>query len=308
MRYFLGIDGGATKTEAVIINEQGKLIAQTIGDPVNYHQGGIKQTANNLEKVINKALSSVKLQTMNITSAVFGLAGFDSEQDKIILQQMAKSLMTGDLADRVKVVSDVEIAFKSCFDIDYGIVLIGGTGTNCYGRGKNNQQFRSGGWGWLLGDQTSGFALGHMALQVIMKAFDGREEKTLLTELVLHKLKLNHASDIVDWAYQKDVPVAEIAELAPLVFQAFKKGDRVAINIVKEFIGETMLVVKTVAAKINLTDEQFCLGLIGGLFKEELMVELVRQELKKVLPKAKIVLPKIESVIAAAYMAKDKEW
>lgn len=306
MRYFLGIDGGATKTEGVIIDENEKIITHVLGGPVNYHQDGEKQTAYNLEKTIKKALAKTNLKTEDISFAVLGLAGLDTKEDKRILNQIAKGLLDGTFKDRVKVVSDVEIAFAACIDKHYGAVLISGTGANCFARGKNGKSAWAGDWGYLLGDQGSGFALAQAALKAVMKDFDGRGEKTILTKLILEKLNLNEAGNLLRWVYQKEVPVSKIASLAPLVFEAYKVGDRVVQELVRTLISEMVLNVKTVAHQVGLVGEEFEIGLVGGIFKEKQVFEILDKEIKIVMPKAKLVLPKVEPATAAAILAKRK--
>ncbi len=306
MKYFLGVDGGATKTEAVIIDEQEKILGRAFGDSVNRHEIGVEQMKKNIEGTIKNALSQAKIDIDEVGFTVLGLAGKDTREDELTLTEIADLLMEGSLADKVKVLSDVEIAYKSCIDQDYGIVIIAGTGSNCFGQGKNEEVAWAGDWGYLLGDQGSGFALGLGALKRVMREFDGRGVATALTQMVLEKLALTDPLDLVGFAYQTPVPVKEIASLAPLVFSASEQGDKTAQDLVNKLIIEMVLSVQAVARKTNLTDEEFELGLVGGIFKENLVIKLLEREIKKILPKAKIVLPGIAPAMAAAKMAKEE--
>ncbi len=304
MKYFLGVDGGATKTEAIIIDEQEKVLAQALGGPVNYHQGGEEETRKNLQETIEDALSQVKLKTEEINSAVLGLAGRDTKEDEVILDKMGASLFNSEIAGRVKVVSDVEIAFNSCISKNYGIVMIAGTGANCFGKGKTGQVAWAGDWGWLIGDQSSGFALGLGALKRIMRDFDGRGEKTILKDLILGSLNLSRADELPRWIYREKIPIKEIAALAPLVFAAFKKGDKVAKELINKTVSETYLSISTVAKKTDLVKEEFEIGLVGGIFNEPLMIKLLEEKIKESLPKAKLILCQMRPAMAAAKMAK----
>ncbi len=306
MKYFLGVDGGATKTEAVIIDEQEKILGRALGGPVNYHEGGEELTKKNIEETIKDCLHEAKTDTADVSFAILGLAGKDTREDELKLAGIAKNLLDSSFADKVKVVSDVEIAYQSCIDKDYGIVIIAGTGANCFGKGKNGELAWAGDWGYLLGDQGSGFALGLGALKRVMREFDGRGVATTLTGLIIEKLSLNSPFDLVGFTYQAPVPVKEIAGLAPLVFSASEQGDKTAQDLVNKLIIEMVLSVQAVARKTNLTNEEFELGLVGGLFKENLVIKLLEREIKKILPQAKIVLPKMEPAMAAAKMAKEE--
>ena len=305
MKYFLGLDGGATKTEGVIIDEQEKLVAHIIGGPVNYHQGGEEETKHNLEKVIEESLVQANLKIEEISFAVLGLAGRDTKKDEKILDEIARHLFNGSFREKIEVVSDVEIAYKATITRDYGIVLISGTGANCFAKGKNGQVAWAGDWGWLLGDQGSGFALGLGALKRVMREFDGRGPATSLTRLILAKLGLGQASDLSHWVYQKEIPIKDIAGLAPLVFEAYKRGDKVAQNLVNKLVVEMVISLEVVAKKTNLLREKFEIGLVGGVFKEKLVVELFKERIKQTLPKAKLVLSGMEPALVAAIMAKN---
>ncbi len=304
MKYFLGLDGGATKTEVTIINGEEKKISGAIGGPANYHQGGERETEKNLEETIKDALSQAGLSTKDIKYSVLGLAGFDAESDRKILNELANKLIDGELINRVKVVSDVEIAFASCIDKDFGITIISGTGANCFGKGKNGEVWWSGDGGWLLGDQASGFALGLGALKRIIRENDGRGEKTVLTSLILEELSLNQPTDLIKWTYGKEIPIKEIAGLSPLVFKAYKADDKVAQALVGKTIIEMVISIETVAKKVNLVNEEFEIGIVGGVFNEKIAVELLKTRVGQSLPKAKLVLPKMRPAMAAALMAK----
>ena len=116
---------------------------------------------------------------------------------------------------------------------------------------------------------------------------------------------MSSPKEIVDWVYQKEAPVQEIAALAPLVFAAYKKGDQQAVRLVNNLIGEMILDIKTVARETDLLDKPCEVGLTGGIFQEPLAQELLKTELKKIMPFAKIILPKISPAIAAAKMAQN---
>ncbi|MFH0863526.1 MAG: BadF/BadG/BcrA/BcrD ATPase family protein [Candidatus Gottesmanbacteria bacterium] len=303
VNYFLGIDGGASKTEAIIINENGELVAEGLGGPVNYHQGGEKQMINNLQEVIDQVLVLSKLQISDIAFAVFGLAGCDSDQERSYLNNLLNTISDHGLSSRLKVFNDSEIAFISCMSREYGIVIISGTGANCFGKGKNGKTWWAGDGGWFF-DQASGFATGHIALQSMILEKDGRGEKTILTNLILEQLKLSRVDELSSLVYQKQMPVKTIASLAPLVFETYKKGDSVARKIVDKIIYEMVLSISTVAKKIDLINEEFEIGLVGGVFNEELVVKLLQDKIKQILPKAILVKPKMKPAMAGALMAR----
>lgn len=305
MKYFLGLDGGASKTEAIIINENGEQAVKVYWGPLNYHQLETEQAVHqNLETIIKMALLQSDLPLEDLGFAVFGFAGKDTPEDEANLKRITESIFGGYFKDKLQIASDVEIAYHACLNTPYGLVLIAGTGANCFGKGKDKITARAGDWGYLLGDQGSGFALGLNALRAIMRAYDGRGEKTMLTELILDQHSLPSPPSLVDWIYKRTTPVKEIAGLAPSVFAAYNKNDQVAQRLVDKLIGEMVLSVKSVAQRVNLEKEEFEIGLVGGLFNEKQVINLLEKEIIKVLPKAKLVLAKMEPAMAAAHLAR----
>ena len=123
-------------------------------------------------------------------------------------------------------------------------------------------------------------------------------------KLILEKLGLAKTSQLVDWVYFKKDQVKEVADLAHLVFMACGHEDKVAQKLVKDLIGEMILSIKTVVNKVGLINEAFEIGLVGGVFKEKIAVDLLENEIGKVFPKAKVVLAQKEPALAAALLAK----
>jgi N-acetylglucosamine kinase-like BadF-type ATPase len=134
----------------------------------------------------------------------------------------------------VKVVSDAEILLIASTPSGPTLALICGTGSIVYGRTGTGELLRAGGWGYLFGDEGSGYAIGIAALRAVMQAYDGRGSETLLSELVLERYGLRTPPDLVRRIYGAESPASTAASLTALVEQAAERGDSVAIAILEE--------------------------------------------------------------------------
>jgi N-acetylglucosamine kinase-like BadF-type ATPase len=150
-----------------------------------------------------------------------------------------------------------------------GIALIAGTGSIALGRDRHGTITRAGGWGHIVGDEGSGYALGRHCLQAVSKAADGRGQMTALVEHVLSHWNLDCASDIIGRVYP-DCDKATIASLSTLVFMAARDGDEVACSIVKDAAYELALAAMAVKNKLDFVGEQVALALGGGLLLHEI--------------------------------------
>jgi N-acetylglucosamine kinase-like BadF-type ATPase len=148
-------------------------------------------------------------------------------------------------------------------------MVISGTGANCFGINEDGREAKANGWDYILGDEGSGYTIGLKALKAIVRAYDGRGQHTLLTDMVLDYLKLRDISELVSWVYDKPFFKEKIAELSEIVCSAAKMGDILSIEILREEAGEAASTVMVVVNKLNLADKDFDLVLVGGVFKCE---------------------------------------
>lgn len=145
----------------------------------------------------------------------------------------------------VKVVSDAEILLMAGAASGPALALICGTGSIVYGRTVTGELIRAGGWGYLFGDEGSGYAISIAALRAVMQAYDGRGRETLLSELVLERYGLHTPPELVHTIYGAESPRSALATLSDLVEQAAGRGDSVAIAILETSARE---LVRTIAA------------------------------------------------------------
>ncbi len=143
--------------------------------------------------------------------------------------------------------------FCSCQQAPSGpaLALICGTGSIVYGRTVTGELIRAGGWGYLFGDEGSGYAIGRAALRAVMQAYDNRGPETLLSELVLKRYGLNTPPELVPTVYGAESPRSELASLSDLVEQAAGRGDSVAMAILEEASHELAGAIAAVYPKLG---------------------------------------------------------
>lgn len=220
----VGVDAGGTKT-TVIVAEAGQIVARLAGPGAKMRSGKGLHCATVIGEVARRALGERgKLRAAVLVAGVAG-AGRESERE-----ELRQAFRSEDFADRVVVVSDTDIALAAAFQDRPGIVVTAGTGSMAIGRDPTGWLHRSGGYGWQMGDEGSGYAIGRAALGAVGRAADGRSPKTTLTDLLLKATRSDNLERLIQWAAAAGVP--EVAALAPQVFEAQRQNDTVANGII----------------------------------------------------------------------------
>ncbi len=271
---FLGIDGGGSKTLALIADESGNVIGRGSAESSNYHSVGKEKAFESLNNAIRFAFDDAKLSRQNFQAACLGLAGVYRPQDRAVIESWAKENLAN---TPVKIVNDAELVLAAGAADGWGVAMICGTGSIVYGRNKNGETTRAGGWGYLLGDEGSGYRIGLAALQAIVRAHDGRDESTILQSSILNHLSLNSPVDLIKYIYRERVPTTEIAALASFVEEAAESGDTAATRILQEAAHELSLAAKSVVRQLRMTGAIPC-AQAGGVITRGKMIAVMFRE------------------------------
>jgi N-acetylglucosamine kinase-like BadF-type ATPase len=300
--YFIGIDGGGTKTFAVISDEKGNLLASSRRESSNYLQVGIDKCRENLIGMSQELCKSQGIDLMTLDYSVIGLAGAGRQDDREII---TRALIEGGLTDSQFVVTpDYTPALAGGAFGEAGVIVISGTGSVVFGIDEQGNQQRAGGWGPLMSDEGSGYDFGKQACRMIMRAFDGRGPATSMTEKVLKFLKMDVPTSLVKWSLTEGTQKNNVAALAPFVFEAAKEGDKVALSVLESEVDSIVEMVGAVAKAIKLTDKSFKIVLAGGNFGHQPeFVSMLREKVKSVAPQATADLPRFEPVLGAVILA-----
>lgn len=307
-RFYVGIDGGGTRTRACIIDEQrrargwGEAGAWWCG---GLHDGAVAQGIAAVEAAVRRARreSGLPLDQPQV-GAFLSLAGIQTARDAARLRRRAAfRALEPWLAERIGVDGDPVGALATVTAEGPGIVLIAGTGAACWGRDAAGRTWRANGWGPHFSDEGSGSYLGWAALQATMRAYDGRGPDTALAASVLRHVAVQDASELPRAVYEGEFSRTQIAALAPLLIDAAQEGDPVARDILERAIAELTASVAAVVEKLCLYPDTYPLVLAGGLFEHGLFHRLLTEQVGHELPHLKPVKPEHPPAYGAALLA-----
>jgi len=180
--FLIGVDGGGSKTVALLSDSDGRLLGLGTGGPSNYHVTGMQAAGAALTQSVRAAFANAGLEPCSPRAICLGLSGVDRPADQAEIQAWLDAEMPGTQA---VIVNDAELVLAAGTPAGWGVALICGTGSIAYGRTQEGRTARAGGWGYLLGDEGSGYAIGLAALRAVVRASDGRAPHTRLTHSIL---------------------------------------------------------------------------------------------------------------------------
>ena len=302
--FVLGLDGGGSHTQAVILDQSGAEIGRGVGGASNHQSVGVEATAQAILKTMKSALEAAG--NPSLSTACWGMAGLDRAEDEQIIQGIAKQLLP---KIPVKVVHDSTIALVGgTAGKQFGVVIISGTGSIAVGYHPSGRIERAGGWGHLLGDEGSGHSIALRGLNAATRAYDGRDLETSLIDSFTRETGETSFENLASRIYLENWSTPEIASLAPVVITAAENGDEVAIRIVSSAAQELALAGKVVILKLGLENDAFDVVLSGGIFTgSQLMIDEIGKTIHSFAPAALVLLPINEPVIGAGMIALQME-
>jgi len=273
--HVLGIDAGGTKTVCQLADADGLVLAEARGGGANLQAVGELEVEKALHQVMDEVLGDRGIVPAAIC---LGMAGVDRESDAAIIRGLMARI--GHKA-RILVVNDALIALEAGVGDAPGIVIIAGTGSIVYGRNARWEAVRAGGWGYLLGDEGSGYWMGRLALRAVVREADRRGRPTTLTPRVLEHFGVRRPSDLIHEVYTQALRPTTIAALATHVQTSAAEGDGVALGIVESGAQSLVSAAEAVAARLGMPQDGFEFVLAGGIFRA---VPLLAQEVTRALP------------------------
>lgn len=300
-KYFLGVDGGASKTAALVIGEEAQPLGRGIAGPSNHLRVGIETATRNIERAVNIALVEAGMAIREVEYAYCGIAGADHPAHR---QRVIDSLRIFFPRGNFIVDNDARIALTGAVGFGSGIVIISGTGSVAFGRNDSGEEARSGGWGPTIGDEGSGYAIARDGLSAIVRAHDGRGRATKMTELLCYDYDMCSPEDLPRFVYATTTHADDIARYGKLVIEAARLGDEVAQEILERAGRELAECVLAVGRKLRLTETAFPVAYVGGVFNaEDMLLGGMRASVKRGAPQATLGPPKNTPVEGAAMMA-----
>lgn len=302
MNYILAVDGGGSKTHVVCADEQGSIVGEGVSGPTSLTATTVGAASFNLREAVRQATEHLPQDSV-IAELVIGLAGLDTPTEQL----QASSVFSQALSDRqikhFTLVNDAMIALESGTDAPNAVVLISGTGSNCFGRSADGQTARAGGMDYLLSDQGSGYAIGRAVLRAAVKSFDGRGPQTELEQFVCEHFHIATIAELKPKVHSPLLTKTEVAELAQLCLRAYDQGDNIAQSIFDYAVSELVSLAKAVIVRLKLEAQPTTLVLAGSITKIALIQKNVSDQLTQQFPSLQVVIPTKPPVFGAVKMA-----
>ena len=296
--YIIGIDSGGTKTVGILTTGMGQHLAQVQSGPANYHVVGEAKTQAVLEDLIGELYKKADIPRTSPVWFCLGMAGLGRPADREVIGRICDEI--GICKNRV-LTHDAHIALVGGTEKQEGVIVISGTGSIVYGINADGRDARASGWGYLLGDEGSGYDIAIKGLRAIARAADGRGDQTELTDRILNGLELNEPAELIRWVHAASRDT--IAQLAEIVFDTAKTRDTVADHIVDEAADELVCAATSVIEQLEFT-EPFDIVLSGGnLIHQTMFADKLRHRFTRIQPEASVQLPKHEPAYGAVLLA-----
>lgn len=295
--FFLGIDGGGTKTECVV-GDNSRVLGRSVGSTIKIKKVGEDAAGRALESAVAEACRSAGVTPQQITRTCIGIAGSSIPEVTDWTYSVLKQLVAGE----VQVVNDALIAHHAAFRGRPGVLLIAGTGSNVLGINDCGESGRAGGWGPMISDEGSGFWIGRRAVAYAMRAYDGKQPTSLL-DAVMRAWDLKTIEELVSMANSNPPP--DFSSLLPAVLQCADGGDKLAGEILISAAEELARLATIVVRKLWPEISKVNVAVTGGVFAHSPQIrqrfgELVRAKH----PGAAVNLEPVHPVMGALSMAR----
>ncbi|MDX2022747.1 MAG: BadF/BadG/BcrA/BcrD ATPase family protein [Deltaproteobacteria bacterium] len=254
--WIIGVDGGGSKTVAVVADDQGRIKGRGEAGTSNHHVVGWRAAFAAIAQAIGSANAEAGATKQRALSACVGIAGADSVKDQ---GHALAWLKRQGLADHNLVVNDGALLLGATGQQE-GVAVVSGTGSIAWGRNTLGRHARSGGWGHLIGDEGSGYQLSIEAMRHTVTAADGREPWGPLPQAVLRFYGCKDPAGLLPLIYGPQVTKAELARLAPVVFRLAGRGDPLARRLVDDAAAALAALVKAVSRELGLRRPPLAFG------------------------------------------------
>ena len=248
----VGVDGGGSKTTALVADVDGRVLGRGTAGPSNYHVIGVDAAYAALDAAVQAALAGSDGRP---AALCLGMAGVARPADQAVIRAWAAVRYPG---VPLTITHDARLVLAAGTPEGRGIAVLCGTGSMIYGEDAHGHVTRADGWGYLLGDDGSGYAIGRAALRAVARAADGRGPQTALTGAILAHWSLAKPQDLIGYVYAPTTHRADIAALAELVQTVALQPDAVAQDILRRAGQELAIGAQAVVRQLKWTDAVPC--------------------------------------------------
>jgi len=304
--FWVGVDGGGTRTRAVVAGPDLVPMGRGGSGPANASLRPLPVVVETIFEAVDDAAVSAAVAADRAEAVGVGLAGVETAG---LAAPLTAALEERFGAGRVLVTTDARIALAGASPGDTdgpGVVLIAGTGAIAYGRNAAGAEARAGGWGPLLGDEGSGYAIARQGLAAVVREMDGRGPHTAIRDLLFASERGVHSlEELLAKIYRSSGGTNDVAAYFPVVLAAAKAGDAEARRILAEAGRELALAALTVVRRLGLEKEGFPVSTVGGVFAAgDLLLAPLGAALKEVAPGARVGPPAYPPEIGAIRLAR----
>ena len=273
MALFLGVDGGQSSTTALIGDETGRVLGTGTGGPCNHV--GTAEGRLKLTRAVNESVSAACTDAgldhsqAYFEAACFGMSGGPDDKEAILSEIL--------LAKKLLVTHDALIALLGATAGEPGVVTIAGTGSIAFGRNAGSETARAGGWGFVFGDEGSGFDIVRQAVRAALRYEEGWGPKTALQTMLLQATGAANVNEAMHRLYTDEWPRPRAASLAKLVNSVAVEGDTVARDILLSAAQQLAMLAGTVRRRLFQPGDAVTVCYIGGVFESRILFERFRQ-------------------------------
>lgn len=281
-QFVIGMDGGGTTTNVIVAKTDGSVVKSFQIGSLNIN-GQARETTETTIKTGLEEITKLNLELKDCVGICIGAAGTsNADTQNVITQILRNNGVTG----VIKIVGDHETALAGALDGTCGVILIAGTGSICFGVTENGKEYRAGGFGHLIDDAGSAYAIGRDILKAIVRDYDGRGVSTVLTKKTFAQLQCNTVEELITWVYSQNRNKKEIAALAVLLEEGILEGDKVSNAILRDTVMELIELAQAILPYFK-EDTSF---IVSGsvLMKNEEIYRIFCEIIKVEYPKLKI--------------------
>jgi len=304
--YYLGIDGGGSKTTCVLGDEV-SLLAKVTAGPSNITRVGETRARGTLQQAILEACATAHIAPQQVQRACIGIAGAGREENAGAVHQIVAEIIPGE----IEVVGDMQIALTAAFGGGPGVVVIAGTGSIAYGRDAEGRTARAGGWGFAVSDEGSAHWIGCAAVSALLRVIDQGEDAQAAAEasLLFGEMKAAWRLGSLDELVRAANANSHFARLFPATLAAAGAGDALAQRVLAQAGTELAqlagIVVRRLLGENGASSPAVHLAMAGGVFRHSATVrDVFCHDIGKLDPRLEVNPQLVEPVAGALQMAR----
>lgn len=256
---FLGIDGGGSRTTAALFDRDGTFLGEASAGSINFYSNPLSDVRDNLASLVRDVRLGAGV--LSFQSVFIGLSALNGRADDATIRRLTEGILQ---ADVIGMDSDLFIALEAMCCEGACAAAICGTGSMAVARNTDGGILHKGGYGYLLGDEGSGYAIALEAVRCALRSADGSGEKTALEGAVCAFFHVQNADELIDRFYDPPIRRQDVAAFLPQVNACAAAGDGCAIRILETQADDFA---RTVHALLRTLPGDCPLGLWGGVFR-----------------------------------------